>query len=154
MCACVRECDDQHDVCVDPCSHVTQAGANVDAGDTADSTPLHLAISFKQTEVMAALLEAGADTSLPDALKGTPLEHVCACVCGCGCVGGGVTCLCLGKGGGQGLVHTRSVCKDLRTRVCASHLRSWVRVRTPTGAVPGEPGGGGAAEIRQYEHTQ
>ena len=51
------------------------AGADPDARQPGDETPLHWAASSDDADVAAALIDGGADVNAPDGSIGTPLEN-------------------------------------------------------------------------------
>ena len=55
-----------------------EAGANVNASDQYQMTPLHFAANCGHAKVVAALLEAGADVNRSDSFGMTPLHWACA----------------------------------------------------------------------------
>ena len=60
------------------CLHVLlQAGANVQAPNVQQETPLHFAARFSNANVVAALLEAGADVNRGDNNNRMPLLFAC-----------------------------------------------------------------------------
>lgn len=54
---------------------LVEAGADPDARQPGDETPLHWAASSDDWHVAAALIDAGADMNAPDGSIGTPLEN-------------------------------------------------------------------------------
>ncbi|MDI5968816.1 ankyrin repeat domain-containing protein [Streptomyces sp. SL13] len=57
------------------------AGADPDLRAPGDETPLHWAASSDDTDVAAALLDAGADIEAPDGSIGTPLDNAIGYSC-------------------------------------------------------------------------
>lgn len=58
--------------------HLIAAGADLDAIDNANRTPLHLAVERNNAEICVALLKAGANPRMRDRTGWTPLHHAAA----------------------------------------------------------------------------
>ena len=58
---------------------LVEAGADIEAGDILEATPLHVAATFNSSSVVKVLIEAGADVNALDNRQRSPLHQSAKC---------------------------------------------------------------------------